>query len=126
MPKVLIIEDDDNLRDIYRREFELEGFTVETAKDGQEGIEKMVSFMPGLALLDLYMPKMSGFDVLKNVKDNPTLKNIPIIVLTNVNSDSQDLLKNWGATYFLLKADNTLKQVVERARMILDLKKQRN
>lgn len=120
MAKVLIVEDDDNLREIYKREFELEGFTVETANDGQEGIEKMASFLPDLVLLDFYMPTMSGFDVLKSVKDNPALKNIPIIVLTNINPDSQDLLKNWGAAYFLLKADNTLRQVVERARKILD------
>lgn len=119
MAKVLIVEDDESLRDIYRREFELEGFTVETANDGQDGIVKMASFLPELVLLDLYMPTMSGFDVLKKVKENPVLKDIPVIVLTNINPDSQDLLKNWGAAYFLIKADNTLRQVVERARIIL-------
>lgn len=123
MAKVLIVEDDESLRDVYREEFESEGFTVQTANDGQEGFEKMASFLPELVLLDMYMPKMSGFDVLKSVKNTPQLKNIPIIVLTNINPDVADLMKNWGVSYFLLKADNTPGQVVERARMILDLKK---
>lgn len=119
MPKVLIVEDEESLRDVYREEFESEGFTVETAKDGHEGVEKMASFLPELVLLDLMMPRMSGFDVLKEAKQNPVLKNIPIIVFTNINPDVQDLLKNWGATSFLLKADNTPGQVVERAREML-------
>lgn len=123
MSKVLIVEDDESLRDVYREVFESEGFTVEIAKDGKEGIEKMSSFLPEIALLDLMMPRMSGFDVLKSVKDNPSLKNIPILVLTNINPDVQDLLKNWGARSFLLKADNTPGQVVDKARMILDAKK---
>lgn len=123
MPKVLIIEDDESLREVYREEFNSEGFTVETANDGQEGVERMVSFMPELVLLDMYMPKMSGFDVLKMVKNIPEIKNIPIIVFTNINPDVQDLMKNWGVAYFLLKADNTPGQVVERVRMIMDLKK---
>lgn len=119
MQKVLIVEDEESLRDVYREEFESEGFIVETAKDGQEGVEKMASFLPELVLLDLMMPRMSGFDVLKEAKDNPVLKNIPIIVFTNINPDVQDLLKNWGAANFLLKADNTPGQVVERAREML-------
>lgn len=122
MSKVLIIEDEESLRDVYREEFESEGFTVETASDGHEGIEKMASFLPDLVLLDLMMPKMSGFDVLKNAKDNPALKNIPIIVFSNINPDVQDLLKNWGAVNFLLKADNTPGQIVERVKEVLKKK----
>ena len=123
MAKVLIVEDEESLRDVYKEEFESEGFTVETAIDGQEGFEKMVSFLPELVLLDMYMPKMSGFDVLKSVKNTPALKNIPIVILTNINPDVQDLMKNLGVSYFLLKADNTPGQVVDRARMILNIKK---
>ncbi len=123
MSKILIVEDEEVLRDVYREEFESEGFTVEIAKDGQEGVERMVSFLPEIVLLDLYMPKLSGFDVLNSVKENLTLKKIPIIVLTNINSDVADLMKNWGVAYFLLKADNTPGQVVQRVRMILDNKK---
>lgn len=119
MAKILIVEDDESLRDVYREEFESEGFTVETASDGQEGFEKMVSFAPEIVVLDLMMPKMSGFDVLKNVKDKPGLKNIPIIVFSNINLDVQELLKNWGVACFLLKAENTPGQVVEKARELL-------
>ncbi|MBU3979107.1 hypothetical protein KJ980_05440 [Patescibacteria group bacterium] len=83
----------------------------------------MVSFLPEIVLLDLYTPKVSGFDVLKSVKENLMLKKIPIIVLTNINPDVADLMKNWGVAYFLLKADNTPGQVMQRVRMIIDNKK---
>lgn len=119
MPKVLIIEDDENMRDVYREQFLSEGFAVETANDGQEGMEKMQFFSPDIVLLDLLMPRVTGFDFLKNLKDKPELKHIPIMVITNLYADAQDLLKNWGAAYFLLKVDYTPGQVVERARMLL-------
>lgn len=122
MPKLLVVEDDQNLRDVYQEEFESEGYTVETAVDGKEGIEKMQSFMPEVVLLDLMMPKISGFDVLKSARGNPALKNIPIIVITNINPDVQDLLKNWGATNFILKADNTPGQVAEKVKEVLEYK----
>jgi CheY-like chemotaxis protein len=121
MPKILIVEDDESLRDVYREEFESEGFIVETANDGHEGVERMAFFLPEVVLLDLMMPKMSGFDVLKSVKNNPELKNIPVIVLTNINPDVTDLMKNWGAAGFLLKADNTPEQVVGKVREVLKI-----
>lgn len=119
MTKILIVEDEESLRDVYQEEFELEGFIVETARDGQEGLEKMASFVPELVLLDLMMPKVSGFDVLKRVKDKPEFKDMPIIVLTNINPDVPDLLKNWGAKYFILKADNTPGQIVDRVKVFI-------
>jgi CheY-like chemotaxis protein len=119
MPKVLIIEDDENMRDVYSEQFQGGGFAVETANDGQEGMEKMESFVPDIVLLDLLMPRVSGFDFLKNLKDRPDLKHIPIMVITNLYADAQDLLKNWGVAYFLLKVDYTPGEVVEKARMLL-------
>jgi len=119
MAKILIVEDDEVLRDVYREIFDRENFLVETAADGQEGVEKIVSFMPNVVLLDIIMPKMSGFDVLKALKDNPLFKNIRIIVLTNVQLDSQDLVKSWGASYVFLKTDITPGQIVEKVKDVL-------
>lgn len=120
MPKVLIVEDEESLRDVYREAFELEEFTVETANDGQEGVEKVNSFQPDIILLDLFMPKMSGFDFLKYIKENPPSKKAPIVVITNINPDVQDLVQNWGVSHFILKADNTPGQIVEKTRAALE------
>lgn len=119
MSKVLIIEDDENLRDIYREEFEREGFIVETANDGEEGIAKLASFVPDILLLDILMPGKSGFDVLKSIKDNPPLKLFPILVLTNIYTDTRDLVQNWGVSFVLLKVDYTPGQIVAKVRELL-------
>lgn len=119
MPKVLIIEDDQNLRDIYREEFETEGFTVNVAHDGEEGLQKISEQHPDIILLDILMPKMTGFDVLTKIKKDDEFKNIPVLVLTNLYTDTYDLVKNWGASFVLMKVDHTPGQVVGKVREIL-------
>lgn len=119
MPKVLIIEDDQNLRDIYREEFETEGFTVNVAHDGEEGLQKISELRPDIILLDILMPKMTGFDVLSKIKKDDELKNIPVLVLTNLYTDTYDLVRNWGASFVLMKVDHTPGQVVDKVREIL-------
>ena len=119
MAKVLIVEDDLSLRDVYREAFLQEGFSVETACEGQEGLEKMASFSPDVMLLDLMMPKVSGFDLLEKVKKDPNLKKIPILVTTNVYADEQDLMQNYGVSNFLLKTEYEPKQIVEKARLLI-------
>src|SRR5258706_911489 len=107
MTKVLIIEDDKILLEMYKDKFVREKFEVQIARDGQEGIEKMKTLVPNVVLLDLIMPKVNGFEFLKLVKADPTLKNVPILVLTNIYADAEDLVKNWGVEYFLLKSNFT-------------------
>lgn len=120
MPKVLIIEDDQNLRDIYREEFETEGFSVTVAVDGEEGLQKISELRPDIILLDILMPKMTGFDVLTKIKKDEQLKSIPVLVLTNLYTDTYDLVKNWGAAFVLMKVDHTPGQVVTKVREILE------
>jgi DNA-binding response OmpR family regulator len=119
MNKILIIEDDKILLEMYKDKFAHEKFEVQTASEGQEGIEKMKSFQPNIVLLDLIMPKVSGFEFLKLVKADPSLSNVPIIVLTNIYADAEDLVKNWGVEYFLLKANYTPETIVVRVRETL-------
>jgi len=122
MNKLLLVEDDAVLLEMYKDKFVHEGFEVQTAVDGQDGIEKMKMFKPDIVLLDLIMPKVTGFDVLKLAKDDPLLNKIPILVLTNIHADAEDLLKNWGARYFLLKANNTPETIFEKVKLILSHK----
>lgn len=119
MKKILLIEDDAVLREMYQDKFLKEKFDVQTAVDGQEGLSKIKSFLPDVIILDLLMPKVSGFDVLKSIKDDQVLNKIPMIVLTNIFADAEDLVKNWGVDYLLLKANSTPEEVLDRIKQIL-------
>ncbi len=119
MKSILIIEDDSALREMYQIKFTNEGFYANTASDGQEGIDKMRSFKPDIVLLDLLMKKVSGFDVLKVVKEDSALSKIPILILTNIYADVEDLLKNWGAKDFLMKSNVTPDDVVNKVNQLL-------
>lgn len=122
MYKILLVEDDKILLEMYRDKFTHEGFEVFTAVDGQEGIEEMKLVKPNVVLLDLIMPKVTGFEFLKLVKVDPTLNKIPILVLTNIFADAEDLVKNWGVKYFLLKANYTPENIVDKVKQILGQK----
>lgn len=120
MSKVLIIEDDPPYRKIYKRKFEVSGYTVEVAADGVEGIEKMNSFAPDLVFVDLMMPKMDGFQVLDTAKADPKLQNIPIVVLTNLStSDDANKVLEKGALAILVKSDTEPNAIVAKADEIL-------
>jgi len=103
--KVLLIEDDPSIQDVYKEEFVHQKFDIETANDGEEGLAKMKTFMPDIVLLDLSMPKVTGFDVLKTMKQDPVLSKIPVYVLTNIYADVQDLIENYGAKDVLIKVN---------------------
>lgn len=118
-PKVLLVEDDWMLRDIYEEQLKTEGFLVESASNGEEGITKVTSCMPDVVLLDLLLPKLSGFEFIDIVKKNPATSKIPIIVLTNIWGDVEDLVKR-GAVKYLLKSDYTPDQIVEKVREVLE------
>ncbi len=119
MKKILLIEDDAAILEMYRDKFTFAKFDVQTATEGQEGIEKMRKFLPDIVLLDLIMPKMTGFEVLEIIKNDPILNKIPILVLTNIYADAEDLIKNWGVKDFLLKSNCTPEDVEQKVQSIL-------
>lgn len=116
-PKVLIIEDDDTLLQMYRLKFEREGFEVLSAIDGEAGIGEAVGKKPDVILLDIIMPKVDGFAVLKQLKGDPKTKAIPVILLTNLGQ-TEDVKKgrSLGADDYLIKASFTPAQVVAKVR----------
>lgn len=126
MSKILLIEDDAILLGMYRDKFLHEGFEVETAQNGEEGMNKLRSFLPDVVLLDLLMPEQSGFDVLKFAKQDPELSKIPIIILTNAHADETGMVKDWGVAAFLMKADNTPEDVVSKVNILLTEKQNTN
>ncbi len=118
MNKVLVVEDDITLREMYVEILKTENFILETALDGEDALVKIKSFMPDVILLDLFIPKINGMDLLKSIKANPVTKNIKVIVSTNVHVSQEELLQN-GAEYVLLKADYNPQQLIQKIREIL-------
>lgn len=120
MAKILIVEDDPLMSRMYQKAFTFEGFEVEVASDGQEGLAKAGQVTPTLILLDIMMPKMNGLDVLKSLKANPTTAKVPVIVLTNLagQHDAETAL-SLGAVKYIVKSEFEPKQVTDMVKEIL-------
>jgi DNA-binding response OmpR family regulator len=120
--RILVIEDDPMLVEMYKERLKMEGFRVSTVGDGKKAIARTKEGAD-LILLDILMPGMNGFEVLKKIKSNKQTKEIPVIVLTNIGSEVTDNDKNLalslGAADYLIKSLNTPDEVVERIEMIL-------
>lgn len=113
--RIVIVEDDIFLADLYRTKFELEGMSVLVAYDGEKGMELIEKNVPDIVLLDLILPKMSGFLVLEKMKNSKKLKEIPVILLTNL-SQKVDVEKGikMGADDYLIKAHFMPSEVVNK------------
>lgn len=123
--KVLIAEDEEALASIMREELERARFTVTIARDGVEAMKAVKKSPPDIILLDLLMPKKDGFEVLEELKADPVLKTIPVIILSNLVQDA-DVKRGMelGAVDYLLKVQLPLKEVVEKVRSYLAKPKQ--
>lgn len=120
--KVLIVDDDAFLSGIYATKLELEGFLVVTARDGEEGLKAAMREKPDLILLDVLMPKLDGFEVLKRLKADAETKPIPVIMLTNLGQ-KEDIEKGLqdGAVDYLIKAHFVPAEAVEKIKKVLNL-----
>ena len=110
--KILLIDDNEMIRQVYLSKLQEAGYLVETAEDGEEGIAKMKSFLPDLVLLDMFMPKLTGFDVVEKVKADPQLSVIPIIAFSDIRVDHEDLVKK-GVKHVFLKGESEPDQVAD-------------
>jgi two-component system response regulator/two-component system chemotaxis response regulator CheY len=113
LPKVLLVEDDEVLREIYSMKFQLEGFDIDTAENGRVGLEKLSQFGPQVVLLDMMMPVMGGIDFLKAIdSSDPALPHI--IVFSNMSAAKQiDTVMRLGAKAYWTKADYTPDRCVQ-------------
>lgn len=118
--KILIIEDDQLVANIYRNKFALEGFTAETASDGDIGLELLQSFRPDAVLLDLVLPRVTGLEVMRKLRAQKEFQELPVIVISNTYLTNM-VQEAWkaGATKCLSKASCTPKQVIEAVRSTL-------
>lgn len=120
MKKILIIEDDIFLNKVLRLKLVQENFEVIQVYDGQEGFKKIGETKPDLILLDLILPKVSGFEILEKIKHDPETKNIPVIILSNLGQeDDVKRGKSLGADDYLVKANWSLEDVVKKMKKYL-------
>lgn len=119
---ILIVEDDLFLAEIYQKKFEMEGFKVSMANDGEKAVNDIKKKMPDLVLLDILLPKLDGFSVLEAIKSDSVSKDIPIILLTNLGQqdDVQRGLEK-GAADYLIKTHFKPSEVVDKVRKLLKL-----
>jgi two-component system phosphate regulon response regulator PhoB len=118
--RILIIEDDDFLRSLAVTKLEKEGFAMETASTGDEGLKKVMAQAPDLLVLDLMLPNVSGFDVLAQIRANEATKKLKVIVFSNLGEES-DIKKclDLGVSEYLVKANFTLDELAEKIKFIV-------
>ena len=119
--RVLIIEDDIYISEMYRIKFESEKFKTIITNDGAKILEIIEKEKPNIILLDIVMPVMDGFDVLKVIKNSKKHKNIPVVMLTNL-SQKESIERGFelGAESYIVKSHFTPSEVVKKVRDILD------
>lgn len=117
---ILLVEDDPFLSDIYSTKLESAGFGLSVAYDGEEVFKKIEEKTPELILLDIVLPKMDGFEVLKKLKSDLRFNKIPVILLTNLGQ-KEDIDKGMslGAQDYLIKANFIPSEIVEKIKCFL-------
>ena len=120
MTKVLLVEDDFSLRDIYSARMQAEGYEVVTASDGEEALATAVREHPDLIVLDVMMPKISGFDVLDILRSTPETKNTKVIMMTALSQETDRARgESLGVNKYLVKSQVTLEDVVATVKQAL-------
>jgi len=121
--KILIVEDEEILLTALSEELKQEGFQVIGAKDGVEGVEMAKSEKPHLILLDLVMPRLDGIGALKEMKADAGIKDIPVVILTNLSDyDKISDALSLGAMDYLVKANYRLEELVNKIKTVLERK----
>ena len=115
--KILLVEDDMALSAVYRSRLEIEGFDVREANNGEDALSATVEYRPDLILLDVMMPKISGFDVLDILRNTPETANVRIIILTALSQPKdKERAESLGVDDYLVKSQVVIGDVVARVK----------
>ncbi len=115
MKKILIIEDEEILSSLLQKKLTNEGYEVDVAEDGEEGMRKVREMLPDLVLLDIIMPKKGGFEVMEEMSEDEQLSSIPIIVVSNSGQPVEiDRAQKLGAKDWLVKTEFDPQEVIEK------------
>ncbi len=120
MNSILLIEDDPFLIDIYVTQLKEAGFKVEVASDGELALVKIKETIPDLLVLDIILPKVDGWELLKTIRQDPKLKKLKVVILSNLGQ-KEEVEKGFelGAIKYFIKAEYTPSEVVEEIKKIL-------
>lgn len=117
---ILIVEDDDNLANVYITRLQAEGFSAKRVPNGEEALSAALASRPDLILLDVMMPKVSGFDVLDILRNTPETADVKIIMLTALSQDAdKERAKSLGVDDYLIKSQVVIADVVDRIKELL-------
>lgn len=120
--RILIAEDDPVLRGVYEKKFSVNGYDIQTAKNGEEVIDLIEQENPDILILDINMPVMDGFEVLE--KYPPSERSFPVILLTNFSDKkNQQRGEDLGANDFFIKSDMTIRKLLEMVEKLMTAKK---
>lgn len=127
MPKILLVEDDINLRDVYYARLQAEGFELSVASNGEEALAMAVKERPDLIILDVMMPRISGFDVLDILRTTPEIAHTKVIMMTALgSSEDRERGEKLGVDKYLVKSQVTLEDVVATIMKILQISKSKD
>jgi len=120
MKQILLIEDDPFLIDIYTTKLKEEGYAVDVAEDGEEGLRMLRQKKPDLLLLDVVLPSFNGWEILRKIKRTDDLKDLKVVILSNLG-EKEEVEKglNLGAAKYLVKAHYTPTEVIKEIKKIL-------
>ena len=119
-PRLIIIEDEEPIRELYKRQLTLAGMQTDGFANGKEGLEAISKTQYNLLLLDIMLTDMNGLEILKQIKANPQTKDLPVLLLTNLGQDA--VIKEGfqlGAEGYMIKAAYTPDQIVQEVKNIL-------
>ncbi len=120
--KILLVEDDDALASVYQTRLQAEGFDIRRVPNGEDALASALEYKPDLILLDVMMPKISGFDVLDILRNTPDTANVKVIMLTALSQESdQERAKSLGVNDYLVKSQVVIADVVDRVKFHLGL-----
>lgn len=121
MKHILLVEDDPFLNDIYATKLKEAGFSVEVTEDGKTALKKLSDKVPDLLVLDIVLPHINGWDILKTIQKDENLRNFPVIVLSNLGQKTEvEKGLRLGAIKYLIKAHYTPSEVIEEIKKMLD------
>lgn len=124
MKKILLVEDDQELDELYKLQFEKAGFSFHYLTNGLEAVASLEDIRPDLILLDIMLPGANGLDVLKKIKENENTRSIPVVLLSNLPEESaKEKGLSLGAADYLVKSNHTPLEVIEKVEKMLAGKK---
>ncbi len=117
---ILLVEDEPLLANLLRQQLEKEGFTVLWNRDGEEAMKTLREQRPDLILLDLILPKISGFELMETMKADPQMEHAPVIIISNLGQDT-DVARgqSLGAVEYFVKAKMSIEELVEHVRTFM-------